>query len=388
MSDKKVKFNPKNFDNHNDRRKGLERETSLDLSSFGSSFADENNLTNVHCENLVGAISLPLGLAGPVKIKGQNLDREVVVPLATSEGALIASVARGMKAINESGGAKTFGSRTGTTRAPVFKTHSLEDSHKFTIWLEDNFEKMKEVAESTSNHLKLLKIDTKILATDVFVRFYYATGDAMGMNMVTIGTEQIVDLIEKELNYVRCVALSGNYCVDKKPSWQNFINSRGFEVWAEVDLTADVLEKVLKTNAEDFYRTWKSKCMYGSMMSGSLGFNAHFANIIGAFFASSGQDLAQVVEGSHGVTTAELSENGGLTVGIYMPAVMIATVGGGTKLTTQRQVLNIMGAKTSVELSEILGASVLAGELSLISSLSIGGLAGAHAKFGRNKICD
>ncbi|KKP60186.1 MAG: 3-hydroxy-3-methylglutaryl-coenzyme A reductase, partial [Candidatus Roizmanbacteria bacterium GW2011_GWC2_34_23] len=292
------------------------------------------------------------------------------IPLATTEGALVASVSRGCKAINLSGGAKTFVENVGVTRGPVFETSGLQESFVFKKWLKDNFELLKMEAEKTSSYLKLKKLGTRIVGTYVYVRFYFDTDQAMGMNMITIATDSINRLIETKTK-IKCLSVSGNFCIDKKPAW------------AEVILRKEVVKEVLKTTPEKFFEVWLAKCMIGSAMSGSLGFNAHFANIVAAFFASTGQDLAHVVEGSMGVTTAKILDNGDLYVSVYLPSVMLGIVGGGTKLKIKQEALSIIGTKTSLQLAEVLGGAVLAGEISLLASLAEGSLAETHEKLGR-----
>jgi hydroxymethylglutaryl-CoA reductase (NADPH) len=373
------------YSDYSERRNDLEKTLEINLDSIGNSFADQDNLPNVHCENLIGSISVPVGIAGPLHYKSGNFEKELYIPLATSEGALIASVSRGVKVLNESGGVITRASRKGTTRGPVFETGSIDHSQKFNSWVENNYHKIKETAESTSRHLKLLDLDVKIISSLVFIRFYYDTGDAMGMNMVTIATQEVVNFIEKEVGFVSCLALSGNFCVDKKPSWQNFINGRGFEAWSEAVIPKKVIENTLKITSDSLYDTWMAKCMYGSITSGSLGFNAHYANIVAAFFAATGQDLAQVVEGSQGIVSMKQIKTGDIYISAYMPSVMLATVGGGTKLTTQKQALSILGLSKSSDLAEVLTGAVLAGEISLLASLAKGTLASSHASLGRTK---
>ena len=253
---------------------------------------------------------------------------------------------------------------------------------EFKKWLDDNFNLLKDITEKTSSHLKLKKLGTRIAGRYVYVRFYFDTGEAMGMNMVTIAIDSLSQFIEKNTK-AKCLAVSGNFCIDKKPAWLNFISGRGKRVWAETILKKEIVEEVLKTTSEKFFEVWLSKCMIGSAMSGSLGFNAHFANIVAAFFAATGQDLAHLVEGSMGMTTAKVLENGDLYVSVYLPAVMVGTVGGGTKIKIKQEALSIIGAKSSIELAEVLGGAVLAGEISLLASLAEGSLARTHEKLGR-----
>jgi hydroxymethylglutaryl-CoA reductase (NADPH) len=372
------------FPNRKDRLEFLQNNLAKKFPKIDSAFVSDDEIQNVHCENLIGGVSLPLGIAGPIKINflEEFENRDFFIPLATTEGALVASVSRGCKAISEAGGATVFGQRFGTTRAPVFYTKSLQKSKDLVEFLRANQAKINEIVESTSSHLKLLNYDTRILGNRVFVRFSYNTSEAMGMNMDTIATQKVVDFIEKETEVV-CEALSGNYCVDKKPAWVNFINRRGFEVQAEVVLTPQILEKTLKTTPKLFFETWLSKCMLGSAMAGSMGFNAHFANVAAAFFIATGQDPAQVVEASLGITHCKILDDDSLYVAVYLPSILLATVGGGTKLHTQSEALQIVGAKNSSQLAQVLAGSILAGEISLLASLSQNNLAQSHQKLGR-----
>ncbi len=369
-------MNLKDFKTTKERRENMEANLKIKLENISKAHVDDEKTIN--CENLIGSTSLPLGVAGPLKVNNNDF----FVPLATTEGALVASVSRGCKAINMSGGATSYVENVGVTRGPVFETSGLQESFVFKKWLKDNFELLKMEAEKTSSYLKLKKLGTRIIGTYVYVRFYFDTSEAMGMNMVTIATDSINRLIETKTK-IKCLSVSGNFCIDKKPAWLNFLSGRGKKVWADVILKKEVVKEVLKTTPEKFFDIWLAKCMIGSAMSGSLGFNAHFANIVAAFFAATGQDLAHVVEGSMGVTTSKVLKNGDLYVSVYLPAVMIGTVGGGTKLKTKQEALSIIGVKNSIELAEVLGGAVLAGEISLLASLAEGTLAKTHEKLGR-----
>ena len=370
----------KDFKTTKERREYIEKTLKIKLEKIAQIETDEEN---IHCENLIGSTTLPLGVAGSLKIQNSEFKiQNYFIPLATTEGALVASVSRGCKAINLSGGSTSYVEEVGVTRGPVFVTSGLKESFEFKKWLDDNFNLLKVEAEKTSSHLKLKKLGTRIAGNYVYIRFYFGTGNAMGMNMVTIATDSISRLVELETK-VKCIALSGNFCIDKKPAWLNFISGRGKRVWSEVILKKEIVTDVLKTTPEKFFEVWLSKCMIGSAMSGSLGFNAHFANIVSAFYGATGQDLAHIVEGSIGMTITKVLENGDLSVSVYLPSVMLGTVGGGTKLKIKQEALSIIGAKNSVELAEVLGGAVLAGEISLLSSLAEGTLSCAHSKLGR-----
>lgn len=375
----------RDYKNAKERREALENFIKKGLPNIGNFSISEKMASVRNVENMIGAVQIPLGIAGPIKIKGVLLKGEHFVPLATSEGALVASVSRGCRAISLSGGANVLTYRVGATRGPVFETGSLPESNRFFKWIKANPRKLAQISEKTSKHLKFLKADVRTQGRYVFLRLYFDTKDAMGMNMATIATEKIVEFIEKELK-IKCISLAGNYDIDKKPAWVNFIKHRGIKIWAETTVSKKNVKEILKTTPEKFYEVWLTKCMIGSAMSGSLGFNAHFANIVAAFFAATGQDIAHTVEGSTGMTTAKVLNNGDLYLSIYMPSVLIGTVGGGTQLETQKEARSITDAKTSSELAEVLGGAVLAGELSLISALSSGDLARAHQRLGRGEL--
>ncbi len=368
------------FDTHEKRRKAIEEEKSISLNSIGETFVD--SVEKVHCENLIGAVTLPLGVAGPIEIKGKYITGSYIIPLATTEGALVASVSRGCKVITQSGGAMIHIEHVGTTRGALFEVNNINEGARFRDWLQDNHNALSKQAESTSSHLKLIKIDSTQIGKNVYVRFYYDTHDAMGMNMVTLATDILCQFIKKEKN-IECLAVAGNYDIDKKPAWLNFISGRGRKGWAEVVIPKQIIAEVLKTTSEEIYQLVIKKCWGGSMMAGSLGFNAHFANIAAAFFAATGQDLAHVVEASQGVTSAEVLENGDLYFSVYLPDIMLGTVGGGTKLKTQTEARSIIGVQKVEELAEVFVAAILAGELSLLASLATNTLACAHKTLGR-----
>jgi hydroxymethylglutaryl-CoA reductase (NADPH) len=378
MSEKKKLYQ---FENYNERREYIEKEKGINLENIGKAYVDEGS--KVFCENMIGALTLPLGVAGPVKIHGTKIEGDFYIPLATTEGALVASVARGCSSITKSGGATVTIDRSGANRGSVYFTENARKAKDFEKWIRENESKLAELVESKERFIKYLKAEIRIVAQYTFVRFNYNTNDAMGMNMVTIANTQIANYIEKETG-IKCLAVAGNYDIDKKPSWLNFINHRGYQVWAETVLTKEVLENTLKTNAHAVFETWLSKVMVGSAMAGSLGYNCHFANIVAAFYAATGQDLAHTVDGSHGMTFVKPNENGDLYVSIFMPAVMLGTVGGGNSLNTQKEARSLIGIEDKGEnLAEVLGTAVLAGEISLLGALSEGTLAKAHADLGR-----
>lgn len=371
-----------------ERRKALEKLLRVNLQNTGSFTFDESVAGSLNCENMIGAAQIPLGVAGPLRLSFPTQD--FYIPLATTEGALVASVSRGCKAISLSGGVKVDVAKVGATRGPVFRIKDLKEKKVMEKFLKVNFEVLKKIVRKTSPHIVLKSLETNSVGRNFYVRFLFDTEDAMGMNMVTAATQEVANFIDKKTG-IKCLSVSGNYCVDKKPAWLNFASGRGFKVWAEVLLNKRVLQNILKASAKKFYDVWLAKCMVGSAMSGSMGFNAQFANIIAAIFLATGQDPAHIVEGSLGITSAEIvGEN--LYVSVYLPDLMIGTVGGGTGLATQKEALSILGikggsrGKNSEKLARIIGGTVLAGEVSLLSSLSEESLVEAHKRLGRGEV--
>jgi hydroxymethylglutaryl-CoA reductase (NADPH) len=330
---------------------------------------------------MVGCAQIPLGVAGPIIVN----TKKYYLPLAGTEGALVASINRGCKISREAGGINVAVENIGITRGPVFKTKNLKESFAFVEWINKNINKIKSVAESTSHHLKLLNIENQVVGKNVFLRFIFDSSDAMGMNMATIAVSCVADMIKQKYEKVELVSLSGNFCVDKKASWLNFVRGRGKKVWADIIVNKKIVFEILHVAPEKIAEVCYHKNLIGSAISGSTGFNSHFANIVAAIFLATGQDAAHVVEGSLGITTAEVEENGDLYFSVYLPDVVCGTVGGGTNLATQKEALKIMNVQSANEFAEVLGGAVLAGELSLLGSLAENSLASAHAKLGRGK---
>lgn len=375
------------------RRAALEKGTGGSFPNIGAFSLDENVSSTKNCENMIGAAQVPMGVAGPLLIKRQETgdkQQEYYIPLATTEGALVASINRGCKVITESGGAMVDSHRVGATRGPVFKVKNLIESDRLYKYLKTHLSDLQKVASQTSHHIKLEKLLTRGVGRYRFVRFLFDTEDAMGMNMATIASEAMVAHIEQETG-VTCLALAGNFDIDKKPAWLNFIENRGTKAWAEVTVPANVLKNILKTTAERIYDVWLGKCMIGSAISGSMGFNAQYANVAAAIFLATGQDIGHVGEASMGITTAEIIDGKDLYINVCLPDLMVGTVGGGTGLATQREALSLLGiaggkeGKNAQRLAEIIAATALAGELSLLSSLGEGTLSRAHKRLGRGE---
>ena len=367
------------------RREFLEQKYDIKLDNISNYTLDMERASARNVENSIGVLQLPMGVAGPLKINGEYCKREVFIPLATSEGALVASINRGASTITASGGASARVISDMMTRAPAIKCENAGDAFKIKHWFVDNFQELKEIAESTTSHGKLIKIDPILIVGNyVYPRFVYSTGDSMGMNMVTIATEKILDKLANETTAIH-LALSGNVCVDKKPAAINIVEGRGKSVVADILIPKDIVSKKLKTTAEAIAEVNIAKNLIGSAASGSMAYNAHYANMVAAIFLATGQDAAHVVEGSLGITTAE-SRNGDLYFSVNLPDLPVATVGGGTSLEVAHEGLEILGVTGSGkarEFAEIVASTVLAGELSLLGALAAGHLARAHQELGR-----
>ena len=376
------------------RREALERICGVRLDAIGHHSLDASRAAASNCENMIGVAQIPMGVVGPLTVLGEHVDGDVWVPMATTEGALLASINRGCTAIRLAGGAAVHVDDVGMTRAPVFRAKSHRETRAFLAWIKEHEEEIREVASGTSRFLKLTEVKPYTFGTSIFLRFRFTTGDAMGMNMATIACDRIVrDLIEPKTG-IPCVALSGNYCVDKKAASVNFNEGRGKRIHAEVVLDAGVLRDTLKTDAASLIEVQYRKNLLGSIAAGSMGYNAHFANVLSAIFLATGQDPAHVVGGSTGVTCIEPRADGAVYASIFIPDAPLGAIGGGTSLNTQSEALGILGVvpdperpgHAAMRLAEIVGAAVLAGELSLMAAFTSSDLARAHERLGRGGV--
>lgn len=371
------------------RREFIEKETGTTLENIGIFSLDIERVVKRNCENMIGTIQVPVGVAGPLLVQGEYAQGSYYLPLATTEGALVASVNRGCSAITQAGGAQVRILHDGMTRAPVFAADSVVHAKQVADWVAAHYDELREAAESTTSHGKMTDIVTYITGTSVFVRIEFDTKDAMGMNMVTIASAKVADLIAQGTG-ARLIALSGNMCADKKPAAINGIMGRGRSVVAGVALSHDLIRKILKTDAKNLLEVNYRKNLVGSARAGSMGFNAHAANVVAAMFIACGQDAAHAIDGSTCITTVDHTDSG-VYIAVTLPSLPVGTVGGGTGLETQQECLRILGAAGSgnppgthaKKLGEIIGAAVLAGEISLLGAIAAQHLARAHQQLGR-----
>jgi hydroxymethylglutaryl-CoA reductase (NADPH) len=370
------------------RRHLVADQTGTDLDAIGD-YAFDAEQAEPNIENMVGAAQVPMGVVGPVPVDGEAADDEHYLPLATSEGALVASVNRGCSAIRAAGGATARVLETGMSRAPVFRVADVGEAGQVVAWAREHVEELADAAESTTSHGELTDVTPYVVGDSVFLRFVYDTKDAMGMNMATIATEEACEVVERETP-ADLVALSGNLCTDKKPAAINAVEGRGRTVAADVLVPHEQVEDRLKTTASAIAEANTRKNLVGSAKAGSLGFNAHAANVVAAAFLALGQDMAQVVEGANAITTVEEREDG-LYASVTLASLEVGTVGGGTKLPTQSEALDVVGVRGGGDpagsnadaLAEIIATGALAGELSLLGALASSHLASAHDELGR-----
>ncbi len=338
-------------------------------------------------ENFCGVAQVPIGLAGPLIVNGEHAQGEFYVPLATSEGTLVASYNRGMRLVREAGGVKVSVVDDAMQRAPVFIFDDARQARDFGHWIEENFSAIKEVAESTTNSGKLRNIEQYAAARMLYLRFNFTTGDAAGQNMVGKACFFACEWIKNNYPGVRKYLLSGGMDTDKKHSQINTLHSRGKRVIAEAVIPGELMQTMMGVPAEVLYKT-RAVSQVGNFMAGSINTGLHSANGITAIFISTGQDVANVAESSSAVTFADLDDDGNYYIAITIPSLIVATYGGGTGLATQRECLELLGCygKGNVyKLAEIIGATVLAGELSLASAVLAGDWVSSHDAYGRNR---
>uniref|UniRef100_A0A3B4XB99 3-hydroxy-3-methylglutaryl coenzyme A reductase n=1 Tax=Seriola lalandi dorsalis TaxID=1841481 RepID=A0A3B4XB99_SERLL len=363
------------------------------LSSLPYTHYDYSKVMGTCCENVIGYMPVPVGVAGPLHLDGKHFQ----VPMATTEGCLVASTNRGCRAIALGGGASSRILADSMTRGPVVRLPSACQAAEVKAWLEstDGFHAIKEAFDNTSRFARLQKMLVGLAGRNLYIRFHSKTGDAMGMNMISKGTEQALSRLQQNFPDLQVVAVSGNYCTDKKPAAINWIEGRGKSAVCEATIPAKVVREVLKTTTQALVEVNISKNLVGSAMAGSIGgFNAHAANLVAAIYIACGQDPAQSVGSSNCITLMEASGPTGedLYISCTMPSIELGTVGGGTNLPPQQaclQMLGVQGAsqdcpgENARQLARVVCATVLAGELSLMAALAAGHLVKSHMTHNR-----
>jgi len=339
-------------------------------------------------ENLVGFARIPVGVIGPLRVNGTVAHGDFYVPMATTEGALVASYNRGAHVISRSGGATALCLTESVSRAPCFSFRSIREAGHFVSWVVEVFDELKRAAAETTRHGELVDLRTSLAGKEVFLVFDFRTGDASGQNMVTIATARICRyLVENTPVMPQHWFVEGNLSGDKKATMQSFLYARGRKVVAEAHVPAKILKRFLHVSPAEMVRYWQVSVL-GGALSGSIGVQGHYANALAAIFAACGQDIACVSEASVGLTRMDATPDGCLYASVTLPNLIVGTVGGGTHLPTARECLEMMGCYGdggAGKLAEICAVTALAGELSIIAALASGTFADSHARYGRKR---
>lgn len=381
------------------RRTLLEKELGIDLSALSIDPAKLGHADERNCEQMFGHVPIPVGHAGPLPVtfsSGETAD--VHLPLATTEGALVASVNRGCKALRLCGGVKTESVYHGVSRSIALRRVMMSTGNTIIDTIRKASEEWIAVGEATSNHLKILKYGIDAKDEYLFLTIYADTDEAMGMNMVTITAEAIGRWLAENME-LELITIAANVDSDKKPSQRTRDRGRGYEVTATATIPTEILASVLKTTPDALLKVAHAKLDCGSELAGAIGHNCHAANVIAALYLATGQDPAHVVEGSLADTTVKTANplsRRAITISTHLPSLMVGIRGGGTTLPAQSQCLNLLLGQVNEptsqrvtrlhacrRLAESIGAAVLAGELSLLAALSSHHLGKSHVLLAR-----
>lgn len=368
------------------RREFIERHCGTKLDHV-SRYSIDPQLLPGNIENFIGVAQVPLGIAGPLRINGEYASGDFLIPMATTEGTLVASYSRGMRAVSECGGVKTTVVEQFMQRAPAFVFADAREAREFGAWVENHFAEIKAAAESTTRIGKLTHIQQWSVARTRYLRFNYTTGDAAGQNMVSKATYAACLWIKSAYKGSYRYQLSGNMDTDKKHSHMNMLHTRGTRVIAETVFPRETLQRLMGV---DTRQLWEARNISntGAMLAGAAYNGPHSANGIAALFIATGQDEANVVESHGGLVVSELLGNGDYYFSITLPSLIVGTFGGGTALPTQRECLEMLGCNgkdKAKKFAEIVAATVLAGDISLACAVLAGDWVSSHEKMGRNR---
>jgi hydroxymethylglutaryl-CoA reductase (NADPH) len=368
------------------RRAFVESETCAKLDHLARYSFDPSILPG-NIENFIGVAQTPIGLAGPLRIEGEHARGDFYVPMATTEGTLVASYSRGMRLLTECGGARTTIVDEAMQRSPVFIFGDAPEARAFGHWVEDNFASVKAAAEATTKSGKLTFIQQFAVGPLRHLRFNFTTGDAAGQNMTGRATLAACEWIKQNHPGGARYILSGSMDTDKKHSRINMLATRGRRVVAEATLNKDALKALMRVEPRDlFYARQISQA--GAFLAGAANNGAHAANGLAAMFIATGQDVANLAESHAAVVYNQLLDNGDYYWSITLTSLIVATVGGGTGLATQSECLDILGCRgagKAAKLAEICAAVALAGDISLSCAILAGEWVSSHERLGRNR---
>ncbi|MDT8320909.1 MAG: hydroxymethylglutaryl-CoA reductase [Xanthomonadales bacterium] len=369
------------------RRSFIESKSGARLEHV-SRYSIDPAVTRGNIEHFTGVAQVPLGFAGPLRVHGEHARGEFYVPLATSEGTLVASYNRGMKVLHRSGGVKCAVVGDAMQRAPVFIFEDASQARRFADWVALHTDGIREAAEATDRFVRLKHVDYYLSNKFAFLRFNFTTGDAGGQNMVGKATFAACNWILQAFDdfAIQRFYLESNFATDKKASMINMMRTRGKRVTAEVVIDREALLEIMDADTEALYEHSRVASI-ATMLSGANNNGCHAANAITAMFLACGQDVANVAESSVGLLYTELTPEKNLYMSITLPSLIVATVGGGTGLPTQReclQTLDCYGVGKVYKFAEIVAGTVLAGEISLAAAISSLDWVSSHEQLGRN----
>ena len=368
-------------------RNCLETRTQQRLDALrGEKPFDSFDILSGKIENFIGMTQVPTGIIGPLFLINDTFQEGIYIPLATTEGALVASYHRGAKACTLSGGIFTLCIRESVQRCPGFRFSTLRELINFWEWVEAQEEVYQSIVSQNSRFAKLNQIQPIIEGNQLILNLEFTTGDAAGQNMVTLCTQAICEYILQHNPITpQYWFIESNYAGDKKASAVSFSSVRGKKVTAECVVKKHIVQKVLKSSPASMEKYWKTSIL-ASAQSGTMGTQGHIANGLTALFLACGQDVACISEAAVGITRMEENPEGDLYCSVTLPNIIVGTVGGGTNLPTQQDCLRLMGcqgAGKARRLAEICAALALAGEVSIAAAIAEGHFTDAHRKLGR-----
>ena len=339
-------------------------------------------------ESYIGTISVPVGVAGPLRVHGTDGSRDYRVPLATTEAALVASYNRGARLLTSAGGCNARVVAEAVSRTPMFAFNGLVEAEEFSRFVDAHADLLTDAVSQVTSHGKLVSVGCLIEGNHVYVDLQFTTGDASGQNMVTFASDAICKLIlEHSPVAPQYWFLEANFSGDKKSTAKSMGHVRGKRVVADITIPRVLVEQQLHTTPERMVEYWCAGAI-GGVLSGTTGIQGHFANGLAALYLACGQDVACVAESATGITRLETTEAGDLYASVTLPNIMVGTVGGGTSLPSAKACLDILGLAgcgKSRALAEVCGAIVLAGELSIIGAFCSGDFALAHRALSRGQ---
>lgn len=339
-------------------------------------------------ENCIGTVKVPVGIAGPIRVRGTYAQGDFLLPMATTEAALVASYHRGSVLISKAGGCSAMLISEGVTRSPGFAFDTIANLAIFSHWILLNQECLGEITKKTSNFCQLINIRIASEGNHLYLLCDFTTGDAAGQNMVTIATQAICEyIIANTPVQPKYWFVEANCSGDKKSTAQSYNSVRGKKVSVEVNIPEKLVKRFLHTTPQRMVDYWQMSAL-GGVMSGTMGVQGHYANSLAAMFIACGQDAACVAEAAVGITRFELRADGSLYCSVTLPNLIVGTVGGGTKLPSQKACLDIIDLPAENQaraFAEICAATALAGEISIIGSLAAGDFTSAHKSLARDR---